>query len=143
MNAYTFTATLVGWPRISRTVAVRGDQTLVDLHRVLQAAFEWDDDHLYSFWLSGRFWDSAGSEYSTPGWCEHGQRSARTKLERLGLAVGQRIAYLFDFGDEWRVRLALKKLEPADGGTYPQILVSRGEAPPQYPDYGEELDEVA
>jgi len=70
MTEYTFGANLVGWSGISRTVAVRGNQTLVDLHSVLQTAFEWDDDHLYSFWLSGRFWDHDGSEYSPPGWCE-------------------------------------------------------------------------
>jgi Plasmid pRiA4b ORF-3-like protein len=143
MNAYTFRARLVGWPGVSRTVAVRGDQTLVDLHRVLQAAFEWGDDHLYSFWLTGRFWGDVASEYSTPGWCEQGQRSARTRLEGLGLSVGQNIAYLFDFGDEWRVRLTVAKLTPADDASYPRIVASRGEAPPQYPDYDAELDEVA
>jgi hypothetical protein len=143
MTEYTFGANLVGWSGISRTVAVRGNQTLVDLHSVLQTAFEWDDDHLYSFWLSGRFWDHDGSEYSPPGWCERGQRSARTRLERLGLVVGRKIAYVFDFGDEWRLHLTLTKVEPADGGMYPRILASRGEAPPQYPDYDEEFDEVA
>jgi hypothetical protein len=143
MNAYTFRAALVGWPGVSRTVAVRGDQTLVDLHRVLQAAFEWDEDHLYSFWLSGRFWGDVASEYSTPGWCEQGQRSAQTRLERLDLSVGHRIAYLFDFGSEWRVRLTLAKVAAADEATYPRIAARRGEAPPQYPDYDADLDEVA
>jgi hypothetical protein len=143
MDAYTFRASLVGWPGVSRTVAVRGDQTLVDLHSVLQAGFGWDEDHLYSFWLSGKFWGDVASEYSTPGWCAQGQRSARKRLERLGLSVGQKIAYLFDFGSEWRVRLTLAKVTPADEGSYPRLVASRGEAPPQYPDYDEELDEVA
>jgi hypothetical protein len=40
---------------VEREVSVRSDQTLIDLHRVLQEAFAWDDDHLYSFWLDGEF----------------------------------------------------------------------------------------
>lgn len=140
MSAFTFRASLVGWPGVSRTIAVRSDQTLEHLHNALQAAFEWDDDHLYSFWLSGKFWDRAESEYSTPGWCRQGQRSAHTRLERVGLAVGQKLAYIFDFGDEWRVRLTLSKVGPADDGTYPRVVASRGEAPPQYPDYEDELE---
>jgi hypothetical protein len=143
MITYTFKASLVGWSGVSRTVVVRGDQTLVELHRILQTAFEWGDDHLYSFWLSGRFWGRDGSEYSSPDWLEQGQLSARTRLERLGLVAGQKVAYIFDFGDEWRVRLTLTKVEPADERTYPRIVASRGDAPPQYPDYEDELDDVA
>jgi hypothetical protein len=54
-QVYVFAATLVGVPGVRRTIAARGDQTLIDLHAALQRAFEWDDDHLYSFWLGGKF----------------------------------------------------------------------------------------
>ena len=128
---------------VSRKLAVRADETLADLHQLIQFAFEWDDDHLYSFWTSGKFWDGYGCEYTRPGWADSGQRTARVRVEALGLAVGNKLAYLFDFGDEWRVRLRLAKIVPADEGAYPRILASRGEAPPQYPDYEDELDEVA
>jgi hypothetical protein len=145
MNTYTFKTSLAGWRGVTRTVVVRGDQTLVDLHRVLQEAYGWEDDHLYSFWLNGRFWGGRSSEYTTPGWCEDGRRSARAKLDGLGLALTQKVAYVFDFGDEWRVSLTLTKVEPAGAGPYPSIVASRGEAPPQYPDYDDEeaFDEVA
>jgi Plasmid pRiA4b ORF-3-like protein len=145
MSTYIFRTRLVGWKGVTRTVAVRSDQTLVDLHGILQAAYGWADDHLYSFWLDGRFWGDDESEYTRPDWLEPEQRSARVKLSRLGLAAGQRIAYVFDFGDEWRVALTLAKVEPSGDGAYPRIVASRGEAPPQYPDYEDEegLDEVA
>lgn len=102
----------VGFRSIHRTIAVRSDQTLADDHDALQAAFDWDDDHLYSFWLDGE------------------------------LKKGQRIAYLLDFGDEWRVRLVVRQITPEDGGPYPRLLESVGDAPPRYPDY-EDVDEVA
>ena len=61
-----------------------------------------------------------------------------------GVAVGQafekvkKLLYLFDYGDEWRFIVECKKIEENDGGQYPRVLGSKGEAPEQYPDYGEE-----
>lgn len=43
----------------------------MDLHEVLRFAFEWDDDHLYSFWLGGEFWAQDGTEYTRPFALEH------------------------------------------------------------------------
>lgn len=37
----------------TRTIAIRSDQALSDLHYAIQRAFGWDADHLYSFFLSG------------------------------------------------------------------------------------------
>jgi len=31
-----------------------------------QQAFGWDDDHLYSFWLSGTFWGAEDAQYLHP-----------------------------------------------------------------------------
>lgn len=130
---------------MSRTLAVRSDKTLEDLHRLLQGTFEWDDDHLYAFWPSGKFWDrEPGAGFGRPGFCrDSGDRSARTRLDRLGLEVGQTLAYVFDFGDEWRVRLKLVDVREAAGAPATAILDSRGAAPPQYGWDGEDLDEVA
>ena len=46
---YVFKAALVDFTDIRRTIAMRSTQTLDDLHHTLRAAFEWDDEHLYSF----------------------------------------------------------------------------------------------
>lgn len=142
-RAYVLKASLAGFRGVSRTVAVRGDQTLDDLHLILQVAFGWANDHLYGFWLSGRFWDRDAVMYTPPFEPDPDDRPTDTRLDDLGLEAGQKIAYVFDFGDEWRVRLSVSGIVPADGGTYPRILETRGEAPPQYPPYENELDEVA
>jgi len=61
----TFRATL-RWPTpVWRDIEIKDDQTLVTLHKAIQRAFCWYDDHLYSFFLSGREWDSE-SEYTRP-----------------------------------------------------------------------------
>jgi hypothetical protein len=140
-DAITFRAALDGFPGVERDVVVRSDQTLIHLHRVLQQAFAWDDDHLYSFWLDGEFWGSAESEYTAPMEIEPGQKSARVKLAGLGLLPGATIAYIFDFGDCWSVLVTLLTTAPADQDPYPRIVASRGDAPPQYEEEEGEDDE--
>lgn len=139
-QVFVFNAQLDGLRGVRRTIAVRSDQTLVDLHGALQAAFGWDDDHLYSFWLGGKFWARDGTDYTHPLAAESGGKSAGRRLDRLRLTKGQRIAYLFDFGDEWRVHLMLRQITADDGAGYPRLLESVGNAPPQYPDYADEED---
>jgi hypothetical protein len=41
VDAYVFEAELLEYPEVSRLIAVRGDQTLADLHEELHRAFEW------------------------------------------------------------------------------------------------------
>jgi hypothetical protein len=51
-GSYTFKVKLRGTTGISRTIEVRAEQTLDDLHLAIQDAFDWDNDHLYSFYLT-------------------------------------------------------------------------------------------
>jgi hypothetical protein len=70
MTLYTFHVTIVGLDNLWRKISIRGEQTLNVLHEGIQAAFEFDNDHMYSFYLSGKAWDKA-TEYAIPegyGW---------------------------------------------------------------------------
>jgi len=135
-QTYVFDAELVGFRGVRRVIAVRNDLTLVDLHYALQSAFGWDDDHLYAFWLGGQFWTTAEEHYTRPCGGDEppvpSERSAAIRIDELGLAEGRRIAYVFDFGDEWRVRLRVHKVAFDDGLPSPRLLESVGAAPPQY-----------
>ena len=145
-QVYEFDASLVGCRGVRRTIGVRSDQTFVHLHRALQVAFGWDDDHLYTFWLGTKFWPRAGTEFCNPFSFENPgplatffagerprKRSAETRLDRARLLRGQKLAYVFDFGDEWRVRLTLKTIRADDGRPYPLVLAAVGDARRQYP----------
>lgn len=134
-QTYVFTMKLVDFKGVRRRIAVRGDLSLVDLHYAIQAAFGWDDDHHYAFWLGGKFWAPAqqGGQYTHPRCAGAGvAKSALVPLDELALEVDQRIAYLFDFGAEWRVRLRLREIVPDDGRASPRLLDATGSAPPQY-----------
>ncbi len=65
MKTYTFHVWLPNYDGVSRKIEMRADQTLEDLHLAIQDAFEFDYDHLYSFFMSGRAWDRA-TEYKLP-----------------------------------------------------------------------------
>lgn len=65
MKTYTFHVSQPGGGRVWRKIELSGDQTLEELHYAIQDAYGWDADHLYSFFMSGRAWDSS-TEYSLP-----------------------------------------------------------------------------
>jgi pRiA4b ORF-3-like protein len=91
---------------------MRGDQTLDDLHEAIFGAFDRFDSRLYFFYVpkARRRRSPAGpipTEYAAPFMVEEPDpfgterrfNAARTRLDILGLQVGQQFEYLFDFGD--------------------------------------------
>jgi Plasmid pRiA4b ORF-3-like protein len=142
-QAYVFDAKLSGWRGVHRTIAIRCEATLGDLHHALQHAFGWGDDHLYAFWLGRKFSAKHKTGYVHPlaleaDWltgdrtqARQRRKSAECRLDRLRLTPGRRLAYLFDFQSQWRVRLTLREITSDDGGQYPRVVASVGDAPPQ------------
>ena len=133
-RAFAFRAELVDPPGVVRTIAVAEDQTLEQLHEALRMAFGWADSHLYSFWPSGEFWDDS-EEYTAPFELEErgpNAKSARVTIGELGLRKGKELAYLFDFGDEWRVTLKVVDSWEIEDGAYPMLVEAEGSPPPQY-----------
>lgn len=126
--ALVFDAELVNVRGVRARLAVLERQPLTALHDAIQEAFGWWDDHLYSFWLDGRFWGE--QEVTSPVVPDEAERTADVPITELDLRVGQRIAYVFDFGDEWRVRLTVRDRVTATG-EHPRVLELRG-TPPQY-----------
>jgi hypothetical protein len=49
-------------------------------------------------------------------------------IAELGLSVGQRIGYVFDFGDDWRVRLTVRERVDAEPGDHLLIRAAHREA---------------
>lgn len=135
---YRFQVKLDWLPTVWRRIEMRGDQTLHDLHEAIQEAFDWDDDHLYAFYLKSKG-EEKPTAYESP-YAEGERSAAKYRLEHLPLQAGQTFAYVFDFGADLEHRVKLEAIVP--GGAkldleYPQITEQHGEAPPQYPPLGE------
>lgn len=65
MITYTFHVSLPGYGRVWRKIELAEEATLADLHASIQDAYQFYDDHLYSFFMSGKAWDSK-TEYTLP-----------------------------------------------------------------------------
>jgi hypothetical protein len=97
--------------RIWRQIEIRGTQSLQDLHWAIFNAFGFEEEHLYAFFLSNRFGDFETEYAHSRAKC----RSAETAvIGRLGLAVKQKIAYVYDFGDEHRFEVELVAVQAAE-----------------------------
>lgn len=63
----------------------------------------------------------------------------RTKLYQVFTVEGQKMVFLFDYGDDWLFELEVRGFGgKAAGAQYPRVLTSKGEAPEQYPDNDED-----
>jgi hypothetical protein len=131
-SVFVFEAQLLNMSGVGAKVAVAGHEHLTALHDAIQQAFNWENDHLYSFWLDGQFWGDAGAERVIPGAPDTDSKTADVPVDELRLKIGAEIAYVFDYGDEWRVMLTLR--ERFNGShAIPRVSDRRGTAPPQYP----------
>lgn len=143
-NLYVLTVFLTGGPVsekfankvIYRTIEIRGDQSLEQLHDAIFEAFDRFDGHLYEFQLGKRPFDPQGPNYGVtdPHETKKGYGDARTTtLDALDLKPGRVFGYLFDFGDEWFHQTQVERVEPAiPTVTYPRIIKRVGKSPPQY-----------
>ncbi|NUO81102.1 plasmid pRiA4b ORF-3 family protein [candidate division KSB1 bacterium] len=118
-------------PKIWRVLALSSKHTLHDLHRMIQSAFKFDDDHLYAFYMDNkwysenRFEDPRGSE---------GPFADEAELGELGLTAPQTFLYHFDFGDDWRFEVQLLEIKTDEKLLkQPRLLETHGKAPEQYP----------
>jgi hypothetical protein len=130
-------------PVVSRTIEIRGDQTLAELHQILFKAFDREEEHLYEFQFKGKGpADPQAERYVSPLAVGHGEEievdglSTETKIGSLDLEEGEPFGYWFDFGDDWWHQInvvAIREEMPA--GNYPRIIERVGESPPQYVDF--------
>ncbi len=132
---------------ISRTMRVRGDQTLEELHHAIFDAFDREEEHMYEFQIGGKGpMDPQAQRYVLPV-CIHDLVSEgkpagdvkSTTIGSLGLRVNEVFGYWFDFGDDWWHQINVVAIEErAVRGKFPKVVKRIGKSPPQYVDWDEE-----
>jgi len=146
---YTFRVRILGGyyaptgaTEVWREIEVAANQTLADLGNAIPLAFDFDDPHLWSFFLSGKAWDRA-TEYAlhSEAGMMGGPRShaaGRVQIRDVpfpGVTGKKEFLFLFDYGDEWHFGVKLRHLSERVefGAQYPRVVAEQGKAPPQYP----------
>ena len=126
---------------ISRTIQIRGDQTLEDFHETIFEAFDREEEHLYEFQIGGRGpMDPEARRYVlsvmagvTLADDEAAGSVSETTIASIGLQKDESFGYWFDFGDDWWHQINLVSIEKvAPAGEYPKVTARIGNSPPQY-----------
>ncbi|MEZ0094646.1 plasmid pRiA4b ORF-3 family protein [Streptacidiphilus sp. EB129] len=123
---HTIKVTLHGsQPPIWRRLQVPSTTDLLQVHRLIQAAFGWEGYHMWAF--------EAGRERYGVADGDLGIRSAEAKrLGDVAPIVGSRLGYTYDFGDDWEHDILVEAVDAAEPGTaYPRCLTGRRACPPE------------
>ena len=114
-------------PPVWRRVLIRSDDTIADLHYILQIVFRWTDSHLHRFVIRGK-------EY---GIGRSGCTAFRTDARLIRLAdfhfrPNARFLYEYDFRDLWQHQIRLEAVTRAQAGRiYPVCIAGARAAPPE------------
>ncbi|WP_157773523.1 plasmid pRiA4b ORF-3 family protein [Brachybacterium vulturis] len=123
-------------PPIWRRLELRSDLSLATIHQVLQAAFSWWDYHLYRFALGGDPFDRSSQLFLCPFDVEEGEDEGlplgEVRLDEVLQEVGDRLEYVYDYGDSWHLKLKVENVRPANEET-PRAVATGGRraAPPE------------
>ena len=122
-------------PTVWRRIAVPGHFSFTKFHRVIQAAFGWEDYHLFQFSPKG-YGSSPVISIPDPEF-EYMERSDRQKLHatkttltEIFTAEKQKFTYIYDFGDDWVHEITLEKLTD-DAARTAACLAGKGACPPE------------
>ena len=121
----------VSWEKTWRRIAVSGASMLKELAHGILRAYEFEDwAHLYRFTYQDAHAQihHVDHEYSdTP------RSTSEVRIGDLPIKEGDKLQFIFDFGDWWEFELLLENLEPENIDSKKTVLLeSHGDSPPQY-----------
>src|SRR4051794_15079093 len=134
------------WPKVYRDIEIDSRKSLYDLAAAIVRAFGFDFDHAFGFFsnLGSHVFDSAvryelfadlegSSEARSVERATKARSVERTTIAQAFPALGVKMQFLFDYGDEWRFQVEVIGFgEKVPKAQYPKTLKTVGEAPPQY-----------
>ena len=128
-QVYRFKAELKDKPRIWRMIEIQGKQSLYKFDRALRSAFQHDtSDHLGGFWklvLRGAVKQKAHYREVDLGHVDPlgGGDAAKVKVAEIKMEVGDRLKYVYDFGDWIEHLLTLESIDPPQSAIkYPREI---------------------
>ena len=117
-------------PAIWRRVDMPLSANFRALHDVIQAAFGWENRHLFEFRLGGKVYGEP-----TPDDALFGKKVSRARNLRLAMVIERgvdRFDYVYDFGDDWCHEVVIESIFQGDPETdYPMFVDAARLAPPE------------
>lgn len=117
-------------PAVLRRLEVPLDIRLDRLHLTIQAAMGWTNSHLYELRAGEVSWSTPYPEADWTGdFLDARKARLRDILDDTGV---KKLAYLYDFGDDWEHTIKIESLtNAAPGVIYPRVIEVRGRCPPE------------
>ena len=146
MQTRIFKTNLFYDKKIIREIEVPENLTLYKLAEAIIGAYDFDFDHAFGFFsaIGGGYFNSERKyelfadmkkEDIEPTGAESVKK---TKISDVWKNIGDKIMFLFDYGDDWRFVVELSGFGEKQPKTkYPRIIKSIGNAPEQYPEIDE------
>ncbi|HEX9718234.1 MAG TPA: hypothetical protein VGA59_00755, partial [Ramlibacter sp.] len=133
---FTIKATLIHGPyatdKWQGVFEIESESLLEDIHALIQSTLNFDDDHLYEFFIART--ESSRARLSFDD--ENGGLYDTSIDSLFPLPDKKNLYYLFDYGDHWlfKITKATKTArEPSRDEEYPRLIHESGTRPPQYP----------
>lgn len=118
------------------SIEIDSATTLEDLHHIIQQAVQFDNDHMYEFYISRTERSRDRIRFD-----DENEQIYNTTLENLyPLKKGKKLYYMFDYGDSWLFKISKSRKNPQQqkkGMHYPRLVNEVGKKPEQYPEWEE------
>lgn len=133
--------------RIIRKIQIAGTKSLYNFARVITQAFGFYFDHCFGFYDTLK--DKMNCKKAFELFVDVGEEPTRgiakgvkkVKISQAFKHIGEKMIFLFDYGDGWQFTVELKERRNAEKWDLkPVILESIGKAPLQYPPCEDELE---
>jgi len=114
-------------PIVWREVWIPAGFNFYQLHKALQAAFGWENTHLFQFCERALIYDDG---IGIPDDESPVEDARQVILNTIFKKRGDRFLYIYDFGDYWEHEIVLQKLSKEDSG-FAICITGEGECPPE------------
>ncbi|MHB1441051.1 MAG: IS1096 element passenger TnpR family protein [Cuniculiplasma sp.] len=121
IRIYRFRISMRGRGSLWRKIDIRGDQTFGELDRIIRISFNLDTiDHLSEFY-GGKKWYRSGFGSINPSGEGEG---ADLRIDSIGLGIGSKIGYVYDFGTETHFYVTLQQIleEESSDDHFPRVV---------------------
>ncbi len=144
MQTHIFKTYLFSEESVSRNIEILGNASLYKFAETIVGAYGFYFDHCFGFFskiVESRYFDSERkyelfTDMEDQGIEPTGAGSVKkTKVSEVWKNTGDKMLFLFDYGDNWLFVVELKGFGEKEVKTkYPKIIKRIGKAPEQYPE---------
>lgn len=138
MRLYRFRVMIDDKSEAFRDIAIKSEQSFLDLHKAIKTAFGFNGEEMACFYVSDEDWGK-GPEIPLAdlGFGQDGDEPPALMKEVLisdhMRSTRQRYLYVYDFLQNWTFMVELVHAgEPEKGKRYPQVLISHGTPPGEF-----------